>query len=292
MQIITLFDNVSHDCAGTMKKFRSGMLGSQEMFEFDGRLKVSATSEFNNEEAATMALHRRHRIGELALTESTRGFHSKVAGLWVPHSGTENNAVTSNPQTFINNGSYLAKERVIEKYNSDDKEATVPESKVRNWARFAANQEASNLANKYDAWRLDGRDKALVMIQGITAEGYVNRPFIESTTAVMGSIAAYMADLKSYIGHPDMMRGVKRIWLQDKWVKRQAANLAWTQDFLLKQPDWEFDRWYAESFYNHRSRAKYWYEVLHRSTQMREDIVVHKRRQAWKEDMARRGYDV
>ena len=273
-----------------MRKLVSGILGSQEMFELDGRLSVHR--EFNEQQAFDMSLHRSRRIGELALTESTRGFKRRVSGLWVPHSATENSAVTKFPEAFMRQSALFVKDKVFEKYLGDGSEHTISEARVAVWAQFAANSQRSAIANQFEAWREDGRNKAMAMNPGIMFDGYVDRYHVESNPKVMGSMAAYLADLKSYIGHQDMMNGVKRVWMQDRYRKRQEEHLAWTQQFLRKQPDWEFDRWFAETYYNHRSRAKFWYDVTHKSAQMREDIVVQKRINSWREDMKYRGYDV
>lgn len=86
--------------------------------------------------------------------------------------------------------------------------------------------------------------------------------------------------------------GVKRTWIQDGHRHKREEHLEWTRKFLRKEPDWEFDRWFAESYYNHRSRAKFWYGVIKKSQQMREDIIAQRRIQTYREDMERRGYDV
>ncbi|MFZ2126418.1 MAG: hypothetical protein WAV04_02800 [Candidatus Microsaccharimonas sp.] len=273
-----------------MRTLRSGTTGSQEMFEFDGRLRVSR--EFSSDQAGQMAIHRAHRVGEFALTEATRGFRRRVAGLWVPHSATENNAITTNPEGYMNRSAELIKDKVFEKYLNDNGEYSVAETRLAIWAQFAANGQRSAIANKYESWRVDGKNKAVTMNPGFSTEGYVDRAFVESSPVVMGSIAAYMADLKSYIGHPDMMHHLKRTWIQDGHRLKKEEHLERTQQFLRKEPDWEFDRWFAESYYNHRSRAKFWYGVIQKSIQMREDILAQKRIKAWKEDMERRGYDV
>jgi hypothetical protein len=273
-----------------MKKLVSGILGSQEMFEIDGRLSVSR--EYSEEQAIEMGIHRSKRVGELALTEATRGFKRNVSGLWVPHSGTENSAVTKFPEAFVRQSALFIKEKVFEKYLGGESEYDISEARVAVWAQFAADSQRRTIANQFDAWRIDGRNKALAMNAGITFDGYVDRYHIESNPKAMGAIAAYMADLKSYIGHPDMKNGVKRVWMQDRHRKKQEAHLTWTQQFLENQIDWEFDRWFAEAYYNHRSRAKFWHDVTHKSFQMRDDIIVQQRINSWKKDMKDRGYDV
>lgn len=273
-----------------MKKLVSGIIGTQEMFELDEPLTINR--EFSEVQATEMAYHRSRRIGNLALTEPTKGFRRMVSGLWVPHSGTENVAVVRNPKDFMMRNSEFVRDKVFEKYLGDGSEQYVSETRVAAWASFAANNQRSKIANQFNGWRQDARDKGAAMNPGFSTEGKVLRHFVESSPEVMGSIAAYLADLKSYIGHPDMMRGVKRTWMQDIHSNQQATHREWTKQLLWTQPDWEFDRWVAESYYNHRSRAKFWYEVLQKSEQMREDIAIQKRIHTWREDMTQRGYDV
>jgi hypothetical protein len=273
-----------------MRKLVSGIIGTQEIFELDGRISVSR--EYDHEQAVEMGIHRARRIGDLALTESTRGFKRKVSGLWVPHSATENNAVTQFPETFMRTSAHFVRDLVFEKYLGDGSEHTVAEARVAVWAQFASDNQQRAIANKYDQWRENGRQKAADMNPGIGQHGFVDRAHIAHHPVVMGSIASYLADLKSYIAHPDAMNGVKRKWTQDGWKKVREKQLEWTQDFMSKQPDWEFDRFFAEAYYNHRARAKFWYDVIQKSRQMREDIILQRRLNNWREDMTRRGYDV
>jgi hypothetical protein len=275
------------------KRIVSGGNGTQEMFELGERLSISR--EYDPAEAAAMARHRAERIGGLALTPAAMGFRRLTSGLWVPHSAMENTAVTTNPETFMHRTGELVKEKVIEKFLGDDSEHEVPEARVALWAQFADDMRQRELANRFNTWRLDGREKAARMNAGFTSfDGFVDRALVESEAGapIMGSIAAYLADLKSYIGHPDMKKGVKRVWMQDRWTKRQAEHLEWTKNMLWTEPDWDFERWFAESYYNHRSRAKFWYGVISKSAQMRADIVAQKLIKEYREDMIRRGFDL
>ncbi|RWZ78740.1 MAG: hypothetical protein EOT05_03255 [Candidatus Microsaccharimonas sossegonensis] len=273
-----------------MKKLVSGIIGTQEIFELDGRIRISR--EFDQEQATAMGIHRAQRIGELALTEPTRGFKRMVSGLWIPHSATENNAVTQFPETFMRTSAHFVRNKVFEKYLGEGTEHAVAEVRVAVWAQLASDNQQRAIANKYDEWRENGRQKAVDMNSGITYDGFVNRRHSEHHSAVMGSIASYLADLKSYIAHPDAMNGVRRKWTQDGWTKVRNEQLEWTQNFMKKQPDWEFDRFFIETYYNHRSRAKFWYDVIQKSRRMREDIILQRRLNTWREDMIRRGYDV
>jgi len=272
-----------------MKKLVSGITGTQEMFELEPRLVVSR--EYNAEEAEAMAKHRQKRIGQLALTEPTKGFRYAVGGLWIPHSQTENMAVVRYPHKFMKQSAELIKDKVFEKYTDEEGNRTRSIAQLAIWSQFDEDSERRNLTNKYESWRVDARDKYRALNPGLHFNGTVWRKEAEEHPAVMQSMASYLADLKSYVGHPDMIHGFnKRVWMQDGHVKKQAEHLKWSKDFLSTQPDWEFDRWFAESWYNHRSRAKFWHEVTRSSYEMSEDIAVQKRINAWREDMEYRGY--
>jgi len=282
----------------------SGKLRGQEMFQFEElNPPLTLSREYNEAEAKEMAQNRIHRIGELALTEQTKGFRYAVQGLWVPHSQTENMAVVRQPSNYMKQAGRLVYDKVFDKYRGDDGEYTVKVAQLAVWAQFADASQQRQLASKYDAWYEDANKKRLAMNYGLSFHGRVMRKQLEygddasdeekrKADVVMGSIATYLADLKSYIGHPDTTDGTKRNWMQDRYVKKRAAHLAWTKEFLRKQPDWEFDRWFGESWYNHRSRAKFWYEVIHASKQMHNDIIAQRRINAVREDLERRGYEV
>lgn len=274
-----------------MKKLVSGIIGTQEMFELEDRLTLSRA--YNPEEAQQMAIHRRRRVGHLALTEATEGFRIMVGGLWIPHSQTENMAVVRHPDRYINQSAELIKDKVFEKYTDDGGEYTVGIGRLAIWAQFASDTHRRALAVKFDGWQHDANDKKLAMNPGIHFSGNIWRREAESHPAVMGSLAAYLADLKSYIGHPDMIQGFnQRAWIHKDHNRKLAAHLEWSKNFLRKQPDWEFDRWFAEAWYNHRSRAKFWHDVVESSTKMKEDVIAQKRINEWREDMLRRGYVV
>lgn len=274
-----------------MKKLVSGIIGTQEMFELEDRLVISRV--YDPEEARIMAKHRQQRIGQLALTDPTRGFRYAVGGLWIPHSQTENMAVVRHPDKFINQSSQLIKDKVFEKYTDETGEYTVGAARLAIWAQFASNSQARTIAMKFNGWQEDANKKRAALNPGLSFGGNVLRKDVESNPAVMGSIAAYLADLKSYVGHPDMEQGFhKRAWLQDNHTNKIAAHLEWTKEFLWKQPDWELDRWFGEAWYNYRSRAKFWHDVIHSSAKMREDIIVQRRLDSWREDMEYRGYVV
>lgn len=271
-----------------MKKLVSGIIGTQEMFELEDRLVISR--EYNADEAREMAKHRQKRIGELALTDPTKGFRYAVGGLWIPHSQTENMAVVRHPDKFINQSAQLVRDKVFEKYTDDDGEYAVGVARLAIWAQFAENNQKRALAMKFYGWQEDANKKRAAMNPGLNFNGNVWRKEVEANPAVMGSIAAYLADLKSYIGHPDMTQGHKRAWMQDRYTQQQAVHLKWAKQFLWTQPDWEFDRWFGESWYNHRSRAKFWHNVIQSSAEMHENVIIQRRINAWREDMERRGY--
>ena len=272
-----------------MRKLVSGIIGTQEMFELEDRLVISR--EYDPEQAKAMAQHRQKRIGQLALTEPTKGFRFAVGGLWVPHSQTENMAVVRHPDKFINQSTQLIKERVFEKYTDEEGDYTVSIARLALWAQFAQNSQKRALAMKYDGWREDAKQKQLALNPALSFSGNVSRKEAEANPKVLHSMAAYLADLKSYVGHPDMTVNFnRRTWLQDNHTNKKAQHLEWTKDFLWTQPDWEFDRWFAESWYNHRSRAKFWHEVIQSSSEMHEDVIVQRRIDAWRKEMTYRGY--
>lgn len=274
-----------------MKKLVSGIIGTQEMFELEDRLVISR--EYNTEEARQMAVHRRKRVGQLALTEATEGFRIMVGGLWIPHSQTENMAVVRHPDRFINQSAELVQEKVFDKYTNEDGEYSVGVARLAVWAQFAGDNQRQKLATEFDGWRVDANNKRAAMNPGLDFNGNIIRKEVESNTAVMGSIAAYLADLKSYVGHPDMIQGFnQRAWIHKDHNRKLAAHFEWSKQFLLKQPDWEFDRWFGEAWYNHRSRAKFWHGVIQSSAKMKEDIIVRRRIQEWKKEMEYRGYIV
>ena len=274
-----------------MKKLVSGIIGTQEMFELEDRLVISRV--YDPEEARQMATHRRRRIGQLALTDATQGFRVMVGGLWVPHSQTENMAVVRHPDRFINQSAELVKDKVFEKYTDEQGEYTVGIGRLAIWAQFAEANQMRAIATTFDGWRQDALQKRAAMNPGLDFKGNVIRKDVESNPAIMGSIAAYLADLKSYVGHPDMIKGFRqRGWLHKNHHRKINAHLEWTHQFLRRQPDWEFDRWFGEAWYNHRSRAKFWHDVIASSTRMKEDVIAQNRINEWREEMVRRGYVV
>lgn len=272
-----------------MKRLVSGIIGTQEMFELEDRLVTSR--QFDSEEALAMAKHRQKRIGQLSLTEPTKGFRYAVGGLWIPHSQTENMAVVRHPDKFIHQSAQLVKDKVFEKYTDEAGEYTVGVGRLAIWAQFAENNQRRALAMKFHGWQEDANKKRAAMNPGLSFSGNVLRRDVETQPAIMGGIAAYLADLKSYVGHPDMQRGFnQRGWLQENHTKKQAAHFEWSQQFMRTQPDWEFDRWFGEAWYNHRSRAKFWHDVIQSSARMHEDVIVQRRINAYKNEMRARGY--
>lgn len=258
-----------------MKKVVSGINPHQEMFRLEEPLQISR--KYDLDEAKEMARHRLKRIGEYALTEPTRGFRYAVQGLFVPHSQGENMAVVRYPERYAQQSADIVRRNVFDKYTDPNGDFTISLALIGLRAQFASVKQRRAMAMKYHDWKMNGTDKRLAMNAGLTFDGYISRPEVETNEKILGSISYYLADLRSYIAHPDTtVQYNKRHWIHDGSTRIHDRHRDWTKDFLKKQNDWELERWFAESWYNHASRALYWNKAIGASQQMREDISVQK----------------
>lgn len=242
-----------------MKPARSGEYGAQEMLTYDdGPLTINFHTYYEKE-AKEASRHRMERVGELALTPRTRGFNGRVNGLWVPHSGTENSVVVEGTDLHIRKSQASALER-YEGYHPGSVRGSISRA----------------TAAKVDEWQQDAREKSSRMELGIGSTGEVIRSHIETNPLVINGIKAYLADLKFYTGHPDMLseKG-KRQAIQKNWTNKKAAHDQWASNYLNSLPDWDFEKTCIEAYYNHRSRYQYWTNVIRRNPTLARDIWLY-----------------
>ena len=242
-----------------MKAPRSGSLGAQEILSFDGPLTVDFHT-YTEKDAREASKHRAERVGELALTPMTRGFQSRVGGLWVPNSGTENSIVVEGVDMHIRKSQHSALERY---------EGHMPGA-VRGSISRA-------VANKVEEWKQDAGRKSFNMEKGIGVRGEVIRQQIEVNPIVINGIKSYLADLKFYIGHEDRLTKTgKRQAIQKNWANVLSAHDQWASQYLGSLPDWDFEKTCIEAYYNHRSRYQYWTDVIKRNPILARDIWLYK----------------
>lgn len=271
-----------------LRKF--GPVVGQEMMYFDGPLTIDL-EHFNRQEAMDAAQRRKKRTGELSLRQiqkhlpgedptkrkkridRTSGFRKASDNLWVPHSKTELNAVFDGTKLFRRKQYNLVEGLILEKYAKDEND--ISPLRIAAWARFGGTHASQAAAAKFDDWRQDAWGKFNAMKLGIGWKGEIRRSYVVGNNLVLDGIKTYLADLKSFIGHEDMMtQGEKRQWMQPRWTGKLAVHDQWASNYLDTLQDLDLEHLTAEAYYNHRSRYQYWSTTLAHDENLSHDVQV------------------
>jgi hypothetical protein len=248
---------------------KSGALGTQEMLRFDEPLTV-VLNQYDLDDALVAAKNRNSRVGELAKTDYGDGFRERTGGLWVPHSGTENTAVTSLPEVMISRTRRLVHDKVWEKYAEPLEEGEVSERQVTRWARFAGGNASKALRSKFEALIYDSQERYRRIYEPLLPErpaqldphepllGVIERDRVEASGVAMRGIGHYLIMLRAFHGDKEKLEaGGRRRWPREAHRHKYAEQQEWARNFMSRMPDVDFDRLVKEAYYSERSRHEY-----------------------------------
>lgn len=219
---------------------------------------------------------RRSKDHRLALKPHTKGFMSRVAGLWIPTSGTENTSVVNIPETKVRWDKQLAQERVYEKYADSD----VPETRINLWAFFAGMRAEGDLRKKFRGYMHTPMVRAAYISDALRPfNGEIHREAFtydetgEYKVPLSGnevrydilaykSVLNYLVNLEAFVGCEEVLgKGERRKWPQLRHVHEYRRRAERAHDMLENVAEPVFIGYVEEAYWSHYSRGMFWTRV-------------------------------
>lgn len=236
-----------------MKKIPSSK--SQEILPLFG--KPSITHEYELQRALEARDRRRKRKGELALNPRTRGFMSKVNGLWIPSSGTESSAVIMSPDAKLIQDKLMVRQLIKDKY---EKNESISPARIRQWGNFAARNIAEKTRGKQYNYIIEARFDFVALCSVLDPKELTyDGEQIRASETALGGVTKYILNLRAFVG-ADRKDTQRRQWLQERWVNKRAYQESLVREKIDVMPNQDLEGFFDEAVYSAWSRELYWQE--------------------------------
>jgi len=242
-----------------MPRRKAGPGDGQEKFLLEFTPNIPVNEADFPWRAAEAAQRRKKRVGQYALGALTKGFQTRVNGLWIPASRSENSAVTSLPQVKVKKEKYYARQRIMAKFATQG----ISPQLIESWTQYSLSLSEERLFGKYSNYQLDARKQRVFLSTALMQpELSYSREGIMGSQLAYNALLWYLITLKAFASNqPDGSSKDKRRWILPAWQHVVAQEQAEASGFLDGQTDESFYHFYDEAYFNSWSREKYWAAV-------------------------------